>query len=363
MPARASSAEDAGKTPDPNTADTTQIAAPADTGQVADASVKDANTQAPDPAAASPSAADDKGAKKEPTLADVLKTAANLDADGKSPVPAKDGKPVGEAVKTDDAKAAAEDPKTPKVEDKDLPFHNHPRWKEVITERDTLRERVAKLEPDVEQYGKITAFMSQHNLSPDETSQGFVIMAMIKAGDPRALGMLDEYRNKLAVAIGDVLPADLKSQVDAGALTEEAAREVSRGRVRVARADTKVADAAKRETDRVAADAERAALDVVVRATDDWVALKSKSDPDFAKKEASLERYVKALIHDFGKPKNAADAVKLMDAAYTEVNKTFAGFIPRKEAITPVPNGGSSNSGAKPVPKSVAEAIRLAAAG
>lgn len=320
--------------------------------------------QAPDPATASPSAADDKGAKKEPTLADVMRTAANLDADGKSPVPAKDGsKTEVDKAADPEAKAAEPDPKTAKVEDKDLPFHNHPRWKEVITERDTLKDRVAKLEPDVEQYGKITAFMTQHNLTPDETGEGFVIMAMIKAGDPRALVKLDEYREKLAVAIGDVLPPDLKGQVEAGALTEEAAREVSRSRVRAARAESKVADVTKLEEARQAKDAEARALDVVVRATDDWVALKAKSDPDFAKKEASLERYVKALIYEFGKPKNAADTARLMDAAYTEVNKTFSQFVQRKEAITPVPNGGSSNSGAKPVPKSVAEAIRLAAAG
>lgn len=361
MTTRASSAEDAGNTPDPATA---SAAAPADTGQVADTGPKDANTQAPDPATASPSAADDKGAKKEPTLADVLKTAANLDADGKSPVPAKDGsKAEADKVADPDAKAAGEDPKTAKVEDKDLPFHNHPRWKEVLTERDTLKDRVSKLEPDAEQYGKITAFMNQHQLTPDETGEGFVIMAMIKAGDPRALVKLDEYREKLALAIGDVLPPDLKGQVEAGALTEDAARELSRARVRTARAETKVADVTRQETERQAKDAERQALDVVVRATDDWVALKAKSDPDFAKKEASLERYVKALIHDYGKPRNAADAAKLMDAAYTEVNKTFAAFVPRKEPITPVPNGGPSNSGARPVPKSVADAIRLAAAG
>lgn len=358
MTLRASSAEDAGTATDPATV---SAAAPADTGQVAPGTT-DANTQAPDPAAASPSAADDKGAKKEPTLSDVIKTAAKLDADGKSPVPAKDGSKT-EAEKVDDAAklAADADPNKAKVEDKDLPFHNHPRWKEVISERDTLKERVSKLEPDAQQYEKITSFMTQHNLTPDETGEGFVIMAMIKAGDPRALVKLDEYREKLAVAIGDVLPPDLKSQVDAGALTEEAAREVSRGRVRTARAESKAADVTKTQTDREAKDAERAALTVVVTATDDWVKKKTASDPDFAKKEASLERYVKALIHDHGKPKTAADAVRLMEAAYTEVNKTFAVFAPRKEAITPVP-GGSSSNGARPVPKSVADAVRLAAA-
>lgn len=360
MTLRASSAEDAGTVTDPATVDAT---APADTGQVA-AVATDANTQTPESAPASPSAADDKGAKKEPSLSDVIKTAASLDADGKSPVPAKDGsKTEAEKATEDAAKLAAEtDPNKPKVEDKDLPFHNHPRWKEVISERDTLKERVSKLEPDAQQYEKITSFMTQHTLSPDEVGEGFVIMAMIKAADPRALAKLDEYREKLSAAIGDVLPSDLKTQVDNGALTEEAAREVSRSRVREARATTRVAAMTQQETDRQAKDAERAALDVVVRATDDWATKKAASDPDFAKKEASLERYVKALIHDYGKPKNAADAVKLMDAAYTEVNKTFATFIPRKEAITPVPAGGSS-SNARPVPKSIADAVRLAAAG
>lgn len=331
-----------------------------ETGQTA-ASVTDANpkSETPAPEAAKPSAADETKDAKKPTLADVIKTAAKIE-EGKPSTPAKTDTKV-EVPKVDGEKLA--DEQRPKPEDdKNLPFHNHPRWKEVVGERDALKDRVTKLEPDAEQYGKITSFMTEHQLSADEVGDGFVVMAMIKAGDPRALERLDTLRAKVAAAVGEVIPDDLKAKVDAGALTEDAAKEVSRARAATARATadtTRAREAANRTTQQAN---ETALVNDLMAATDEWAAKTASKDPDFAKKSQAITRFAQALMHTHGRPKNKADVAKLMEGAYAEVNKTFVSVMSAKEPIKPVTNANSSTS-VKAVPKTLAEAVRLAAAG
>lgn len=355
MTTRASSAENTAAT-EPNAA---TAPAAADTGQVA---APDANTQAPDPAAASPSAADEtKDAKKEPTLAEVIKTAATLDAEGKPSVPAKDGSKTEGEKPAAEAKAAAEEAKPEVEDDSKLPFHNHPRWKTVLGERDALKTRVAEFEPDATQYRKVTSFMDTHALTPDEVSQGFILMALMKAGDPRALVELDRYRTNIATAIGEVLTDDLKAQVESGAITEDAAKEISRSRAAQRRSDATATALRTKDTKRETDEAAARVLTEAQDATNEWMTKTAAKDPDFAKKEPAIERYAKALIHSRGLPKNKAEALKLVEDAYAEVNKTFAAFVPAKTPSTPVPNANSSIS-AKPVPKTLSEVIRAAAA-
>jgi hypothetical protein len=167
-----------------------------------------------------------EGAKKDvtkPTLTDVLRAAAQVDDQGKSPDPAESGKDKSVVADANAPKADAHDP----ADDAKLPFHNHPRWKEVTGQNKALSEKVATLTPDAEQYGKIQSFMDEHHLSHDEVGELFIVGAMAKAGDVRVLQKIDEYRDKLATALGEKLPADIQDQVDSGAITEAAGKEMS----------------------------------------------------------------------------------------------------------------------------------------
>jgi len=93
---------------------------------------------------ASPSSGEgDKGATKDqpkPTLAEVIKTAAEAKPDdqGKSPAPAKEGTTDPAAV---EGAASAEG----EQDDSKLPFHNHPRWKEVIAQNQQFKAEAEKL--------------------------------------------------------------------------------------------------------------------------------------------------------------------------------------------------------------------------
>lgn len=319
----------------------------------------DANLSADAPSASGDQVAN-KDAKK-PTLAEVIKTAAELpdDTSGKSTAPAKDGTdkvvdPLADegAVKTDAEKSAEAD--------KALPFHNHPRWKEVTGQNKQLSEQVATLTPHAEQFRTIQTFMDTNHLNHEEVGEGFVIMAMAKNGDPRVLQRLDDFRNKVALAIGEKLPDDIQAQVDSGAITEASAKELS-----MARAKLKVTgdeDARRTEAERVRTE-EKTATDHRVAcqdATNVWMETVRKSDPDIAKKESAIARYSRALMLEQGFPKTAEAAVALAKTAYAQVNRDFADAMPAKVPSKHVPSAPSSN-GAIKKPGSLLDVVRQAA--
>lgn len=309
------------------------------------------------------SAPGDLGAKKDqpkPTLADVIKTAAELkpDGQGKSPAPANDGKDkaVVDAnappVEKTDAQKAEDDAK--------LPFHNHPRWKEVIGQNKSLTEKVATLEPAAQQFGKITEFMETNRLNHDEVGEGFIIMAMIKNGDPRGLVKLDDYRNKLAEFLGEKIPTDIQAQIDSGAITEAAGKELSKARAGKANTDAELARKTEADTQRTNTEKAATLARECQSAATAWQVEIQKTDPDFAKKESAIARYSRALMQERGFPKTPADAVKIVKDAYAEVNKDFASVLPAKTGVKRVESAPSSH-GATPQPKTLREAIAQAA--
>ncbi len=312
---------------------------------------------------AAPSSGDgEQGAKEaapKPTLADVIKTAAELpaaDATGKSPDPAKDGKD-----KVEGAADGAQPGDKAEADDSKLPFHNHPRWKEVIGQNKTLTDRVSTLEPDANEFGKIKNFMTEKNLTHEEVGEGFIIMAMLKNGDPRGLQKLDEYRDKLAEVLGEKIPKDIQDQIDSGAITEDAGKELSRTRAGKAKSDADLARVSEANTERDNKEAAERSANEFNSAVNGWAVEAKKTDPDFAKKEPAIARYAHALMLERGHPTTRDEAVKLVKDAYKEVNETFAAALPQKEASRHVPIA-PSNNGAKPAPKNLGDVVRQAAA-
>lgn len=316
----------------------------------------DANLSADASSASGEKKPDAKDAPK-PTLADVVKTAAEANGEGKSSTPANDGKDKPEGT-PDPAKAEA--PHDPKDDEK-LPFHNHPRWKQVIGENADFRKQIETLAPQAEQYEKIQSFMDQHHLSHDEVGELFVVGAMAKAGDPRALQRIDEFRDRLATAIGEKLPQDIQDRVDSGEITEAAGKELSRLRAKDAKA-TADADRNRQQSDedrqRQAASDHAAACQA---ATVRWETEARKTDPDFAKKENAIARYSRAFVQERGFPKTVDEAVQIVKDAYAEVNKDLGAIIPAKKPVSHVPSTPSSH-GAKTKPKNLLEAVTQAAA-
>lgn len=335
-----------------------QASATSDTSVNADGHSGDANSQ--DGAS---SAQSDRGANKDPkpTLADVVKTAAELADNGqaKSPAAANDGKEKVEG----EAAAEGEKPegeKAAETDDSKLPFHNHPRWKQVIGQNQELTREVETLKPAAEQFEKIDAFMSEHQLTHEEVGEGFIIMAMMKSGDPRGLQKLMEAHDKLALALGEKLPADLQEQVESGAITEAAAKELSLSRVKTGRLEQDATKRQEQETRQREQDAATNLANECKAATTKWETEARAKDPDFAKKEKAVARFARAIMQEKGFPKSAEAAVQIIKDAYAEVNQEFKSALPQKQPVARVPSASSQN-GAKPAARNLRDVVAAAA--
>lgn len=301
--------------------------------------------------AADPSTADDKDAKEPASLLDVIKSAVEKPAE---PVASSD--PEGDPVepKAEEPAAVAE----PKAEDDaDLPFHNHPRWKAVIAERDSFKD-------PAERYGLIQGFMQEHGLNNEEVAEGYEIMALLKSGDPEKLTKAREWFHDRLTALdeslGNSLPDDLQARVDEGLLDEDGATELARARAATAlrtTQETARSEAATAETARAAAEAKTSEMVGAVQAWEDRI---KASDPDYSKKADLVQAKCQAIVLQTGKPPaTAAEATALVDQALGEVNAMMKSALPKPRAITPTPKGSSAVTPAA-VHKTLREAIEAA---
>lgn len=290
---------------------------------------------------------------KTPSLLDVVKSAIEPKVEPTDPstVTADEVVPPVE----DKALEAEADP----ANDADLPFHNHPRWKQVQAERDSFRD-------DAGQYGKITSYMRQHELTPENVAEGYEVMALIKSGSPEDLTKVLEYleTNALAVktALGHVIPEDLQARVDDGLIDEAGAAELAKARAAEALRNTQstardeAAAAARATTDA------QALGSAMVTAVEGWEARTRATDPDYAKKAELLETECRAIVQREGKvPTTPEEAVALAERAKVKVDGQFKALLPKPKAITPSPL--SSSTPTNSAPKTLKEAIANAANG
>lgn len=297
------------------------------------------------------SAPEDKGAKEPVTLLSVIKDAVKReDKPEASPAPEDDQeKPKVEAEGDQKPEADTKD-------DADLPFHNHPRFKELVEERNALRV-------PAEQYGQITGFMREHNLEPSEVAEGFEVMALLKSGTAESLGKARDWfverLDTLNSALGNKLPDDLQERVDSGGLDEETALELAQARATATlQTEHSRAESVKAEQAQTA-DAAQARSLAMANAVTGWEERIKASDPDYSKKAELVQTTCQAIVSREGKaPTTPEEATALADRALAEVNRQLSAAIPKPKPIAPSPR--SSSAITTSAPKSLREAINAA---
>ena len=208
----------------PSDTSTTQQPLPAETPQAA----QQANTGDTSITAGAPPA-DSGESPAEPisldqvikaTIEKGLKPAADSQSDGKPDQPtdkAEDQQP-GDAEKRSDAE-----------DDANVPVHKHPRWqqklklerelkakvseyeKRLSEELEPLKGQVEGLKHKAENLDQIGSFMRDNGLTPQEMSEGFQVMALMKNNPSAALEMLLPKIELLELATGKRLPDDIRS--------------------------------------------------------------------------------------------------------------------------------------------------------
>lgn len=304
---------------------------------------KDANNDTPQQT----SSAETPDAKtKKASLLDVVKNVVKAKPDAVTS-PAVDTKDTtkdsftGEKAVKDDATS------TQKTEEK-LPFHNHPRWKELLTERDSFKSRA-------EQYDKVETYMHQNQLTPQEVAEGFQVMSLLKHNPVEAYKVLSGHLSRLAPLVGETLPEDIEMRVNNGDVDIESAKELAKARAHtqlltqqqtLAHAERQNYEYAEKQT----------TIKNSVMAWEDSV---KQRDPDYSAKQKFVMDKVRLIIQN-EQPQSAQEAINIVERAYNDVNEAMKSFIPKRNQT--VMTSSNSSVSASPHPKTLLDVIKYAAA-
>lgn len=234
----------------------------------------------------------------------------------------------------------------------DAPFHKHPRFQALITQRNGYRE-------DAGRYRNVQTFIEENGLSSADAANALTTFARAKVDPAGAFAELKPWLQDLLVRAGEVLPDDLRARVEKGEFTQETAMELSRERAKSASHETRRTFEAQR-IERTTATNHVTAL---VSSADDWAKDRRAKDPNFAAKEPLLMREIAYLQTQEGKPKDAEGVRQQLKKAYDAVNKSFTppatAVVPanRKPAIKPV-MGGTVTGTVRDKPRTTLDIIR-----
>jgi hypothetical protein len=323
-----------------------------------DANPTDSSTVAADVAGGQ----DDKPEDKE-SLLSVLRAAVDKSSEESS---SSDTESDSEKSKGNEEEAeASADAGAEKPEDfSDVPFHKHPRFRELKGQRDEATIWRTQHEPMVQEHQAIKDYMSKNDLSVSEVSDLLRIGALLKNDPYRAREEIIAIVTDLDGTLGYALPDDLREKVEIGEMTEEAAVELS-----VARSRSALSDGARQAQSNKAAQAEQArsleALAVEIETeVNSWKTRTLKTDADYATKEPFIvDRFKALVVNAGGRLSSKEQALSLIQQAYNDVSARTSGFQPKPKAKTVVSaeDSGSGSVGAKP--SSLREAIELGAKG
>lgn len=267
------------------------------------------------------------------------------DADSQSDEEYEDEDDDGEYSEDELAASDAED------SFEDVPFHKHPRFKEVIDQRNKYRE-------GAEQYEQITSFLAQNNLSAEEAAQGFQIMALMKSDPAAALDALSPFVQQLGIQSGITMPGDIQSKVEDGYLDEDAGRELSRLRAEAAR-ERQMREQMQGQQHQQQAQAQLHNLAATVT---DWEERTRASDPDYDLKQDEIDDRVRVLVTERGRPTTPEQAIAMAKEAYDSVNERYKARFGNKRQIRTA-SGGKLGGTPQAEPTSLMEAVQNALGG
>ena len=235
--------------------------------------------------------------------------------------------------------------------EENIPFHNHPRWKEVMREKAQLAEKA-------KHYEEISDYMRANGLTNVELAQGFEVMALMKNDPFKAKEVLNSHMSKLAEYTGDILPVDIQEKLDNGFIDSDAAKELASYRAR----GQLSAKAAEEYNAKAAAEAESQSRQHMYQAVVDWESRVTLKDSEYRNKQALVTDRVKAIMQTAGNPKSPEEAVKYVEQAYGEINQRLGSLAGRNTpSRMPTSYNSSSSGNSAPQPRTLKEAVSWAA--
>lgn len=300
--------------------------------------------------AAHSSGADDKEPETEESLLNVVQDA--LDPQEKEEEPVLEADSSSEDVVDTDTEELGELSEEDEEVLKDFknfpPLNKHPRFKQLIEQRNQYRE-------SADEYNRITDFMRDNSLSPEDAAEGFRVMALMKANPAEAYKELQSKMQQLADASGISIPKDLRQRVEDGYIDEDSAKELSRARAELNR----VKQLRESEYNQRLQMQANQTIDRITEDVTDWEAEIKEKDPDYDLKSEEIDDRVRAMVAERGRPSNSEQAIQFAQEAYEAVSERHKRRSPQPRAMKAAKSGKLSGS-PEAKPQSLREAIELA---
>lgn len=258
----------------------------------------------------------------------------------------KSGK--ADAQQTQEGEIPNADGKQAEQDDSKLPFHKHPRWQEVLRERDSFKA-------GHEQFQQIQTFMEVNQLAPQEVAEGFEIMALIRRDPEQALEKLMPFVQKLELVTGRKLPDDLQKRVEDGVADEDTAREAARARFESQRRqalEQSTHETQLRNEQQLQVQQIRSAVAVVEQEI-------QSGDPDYARKQPFVMDRVRALIVE-KQPRTPEEATAIVRQAHAEITDRLKPMVQQRKQVQN-PTSGDTATSSRAAPTSLLEVVQQAA--
>lgn len=230
----------------------------------------------------------------------------------------------------------------------------------LLGQRAAARQEAEEFRGDAGSYRTIRTFMSDNRLQDDEVAELFIIGADLKSGDPTRLkAFVDRVMPRLQMALeatGQALPQDLTGQVDAGEMTEAAARELAQARHERTFAQARTQELETQKTTQLTTEAQATIHSSVLT----WHQQTRASDPDFDLKLDVMKRVAQAIVAEKGRPPTPAVALEYAKQAHAEATDMLRKAQPKLSASRPTPTQvvtSASRTNAQPAPSNLADAI------
>lgn len=231
------------------------------------------------------------------------------------------------------------------------------RVERLLKQRNDARVEIERLKEPAGKWQQLYGYLTQHKLAAEDVNLLLGIGAHMRAGNWRAVrdGMAP-YWQLANEALGDMLPQDLQARVSNGEITQDMAAEMSRIRHQNIRLNG-MQKASEQEANQVASQQNAQAVNNAVTA---WEQQIIQRDPDYARKAGAVLRNSQALMSQHQGAMTPADAVRIAQQAYDEVNGWAGQWRPAQNTpIRPGPQGTRAINGARPEPRNLMEAALL----
>jgi hypothetical protein len=296
---------------------------------------------------------------KDESLLDRVKSALEPKTAGSSPAPAsQEASPNPDAPSEDDEKEPESDP----TEEEQARYHSKTRKqiRRLLGQRNEALDQVKELQPEAEGFRKITGYIRDSGMTPDEANLLLEVGRNMKQDPLKALEQLKPYYDALQRMAGDVLPPDLQAAVDRQEITPVYARQLARTKTETAVLSQRTQaqeDALQR---REVENKTQRLGDEISGVISTWERNQAQTDPDWNLKQSRIAEMVELEVLRTGRPpRDSKEAIDLAEKARTAVNAELARYAPRRQAVTPV-NPASAARVAPAKPTSALEAARMA---